>query len=208
MSAKPLVLVGLDVHFSMEKTMVTVSQWRAQYAVHVLRQQGLIAHPTEAVWGLACDPFSEQAVQRLLDLKGRPKEKGLILISSNREHFSSLLAPLSPDLQQRFNEPQSRPTTWIVPDLQQQIPSWIRGQHQGVAIRVSQHPLVRLLTQAFQGPLISTSANPAGKSPAMSLMDIRKYFAGRIDYVVDGKLGGVDRPSRIIDLQSGQILRD
>ena len=188
--------------------MVTVSKWRTQYAAHVLRRQGVIAHPTEAVWGLACDRFSEQAVQRLLDLKGRPKEKGLILISSEREHFSSLLAPLSSELQQRFTVPQSRPTTWIVPDLERQIPSWIRGQHQGVAIRVSQHPIVRLLTDAFHGPIISTSANPAGKAPAMSLMDIRNYFAGRLDYVVDGKLGGADRPSRIIDLQTGKILRD
>lgn len=187
---------------------MTVSNWRARYAAHVLRRQGVLAHPTEAVWGLACDPFSEQAVQRLLDLKGRPKEKGLILISSNIEHFASLLASLSPELQQRFSAPQTRPTTWIVPDPDHQIPAWIRGQHQGVAVRVSQHPVVHQLTKAFQGPIISTSANPAGKAPAMSLLDIRKYFAGRIDYVVDGKLGGADRPSRIIDLQSGKILRD
>ena len=188
--------------------MVTVSEWRARYAVHVLRSKGVVAHPTEAVWGLACDPFSEQAVQGLLDLKGRPKEKGLILISASRDHFAALLAPLSSELQQRFNAPQSRPTTWIVPDLHQQVPFWVRGQHQGVAVRVSQHPMVQLLTDYFQGPLISTSANRAGKSPAMNLMDIRKNFAGRIDYVLDGQLGGQDRPSRIIDLQSGQILRD
>lgn len=188
--------------------MVNVLNWRANYAVHVLRQEGVIAHPTEAVWGLACDPFSETAVQRLLDLKGRPREKGLILISSDPAHFAGLLAPLSLELQARFSARQPRPTTWIVPDLRQQIPQWLRGKHAGVAVRVSQHPVVHALTSRFRGPIVSTSANPAGRSPAMNLGDIRHYFSGRIDYVVNGSLGEANRPSRIIDLQSGQVLRD
>jgi len=188
--------------------MVTVFNWRAHYAAHVLRQDGIIAHPTEAVWGLACDPFSEIAVQCLLDLKGRPREKGLILISSDPAHFAGLLAPLPSALQERFRAPQTRPTTWIVPDIRQQIPQWLRGQHQGVAVRVSQHPVVQAITTRFRGPIVSTSANPAGRPPAMTLADIRYYFSGRIDYIVDGRLGGANRPSQIIDLQSGQVLRD
>lgn len=189
-------------------TMMSVFNWRVNYAAQVLRQGGVIAHPTEAVWGLACDPFSEAAVQRLLDLKGRPREKGLILISSDPAHFSRLLAPLTPELQARFGTQQTRPTTWIVPDLDQQIPQWLRGQHQGVAVRVSQHPVVHALTSRFRGPIVSTSANPAGRPPAMSLGDIRHYFSGRIDYIVNGRLGEASRPSRIIDLQSGRVLRD
>lgn len=188
--------------------MVSVFNWRANYAAHVLRQDGVIAHPTEAVWGLACDPFSETAVQCLLDLKGRPREKGLILISSDPAHFASLLAPLSPELQERFGAKQARPTTWIVPDIRHQIPQWLRGKHQGVAVRVSQHPVVHALTSRFRGPIVSTSANPAGRSPAMNLGDIRHYFSGRIDYIVNGRLGEASRPSQIIDLESGRVLRD
>jgi L-threonylcarbamoyladenylate synthase len=189
-------------------TMKAVFNWRAHYAVHVLRQHGVLAHPTEAVWGLACNPFSEEAVQRLLDLKGRPEEKGLILISSDPAHFAGLLKPLPTELQQRFHAQQERPTTWIVPDVQEQIPHWVRGKHQGVAVRVSQHPIVHALTSAFQCPIISTSANPAGKPPAMNLADISRYFRGQVDFIVNGRLGGASRPSRIIDLQSGQVLRD
>ncbi len=182
--------------------------WQVHYAVQVLRQGGVIAHPTEAVWGLACDPFSAAAVQRVLDLKGRPQEKGLILISANAQDFEKLLAPLSFEQRERFFSVQSRPTTWIVPDIEQQIPEWIRGKHAGVAIRVSQHPVVKALTNKFRGPIVSTSANPSGRLPAMSGADIRKYFMGRIDGIVNGPLGQAGKPSRIIDLESGRIIRD
>ena len=188
--------------------MHTKLRWQAHFASHILRQGGVIAHPTEAVWGLACDPFSEKAVDYLLALKGRPVEKGLILVSSSIEHFSSLLAPLSPDINARFYELRSRPTTWIVPDALQKIPSWIKGSHSGVAVRVSSHPLIKELTDFFGGPVISSSANPAGKKPAMSVRDIRHYFKGGLDYVLPGMLGGAARPSQIIDLTTGNILRD
>lgn len=183
-------------------------KWQAQFAVHVLRQGGVIAHPTEAVWGLACDPFSEEAVDYLLALKGRPVEKGLILVSSDATHFSELLSPLSAELKARFLKQQSRPTTWIVPDVNNQVPAWIKGEHSGVAVRLSSHPVIKTLSHAFGGAIISTSANPAGKVPAMSVRDIRHYFKAKLDYVVTGLLGGELRPSQIIDLESGHILRE
>ncbi len=188
--------------------MYTKLRWQAHFASHILRQGGVIAHPTEAVWGLACDPFSESAVNALIALKGRSLEKGLILVSSNIKHFEALLEPLSEEMNKRFREVKSRPTTWIVPDVNQQIPKWIRGSHQGVAVRVSSHPVIKELSSFFDGPVISSSANPSGKKPAMTVQDIRQYFKGRLDYILPGKLGAAGRPSQIIDLASGAILRD
>lgn len=188
--------------------MYTKLRWQAQFATHIMRQGGVIAHPTEAVWGLACDPFSETAVDDLLVLKGRPIEKGLILVSSNIDHFTYLLKPLCSDMRARFCEPTLRPTTWIVPDPAQIMPAWIRGSHAGVAVRVSNHPVIKELSGFFGGPIISTSANPAGKKPAMSVREIRQYFKGNLDYVLSGSLGGALRPSQIIDLATGKILRD
>lgn len=188
--------------------MYTKLRWQAQFATHILRQGGVIAHPTEAVWGLACDPFSEASVDYLLALKGRPVEKGLILVSSNIEHFTSLLKPLSAEMKARFVEPQIRPTTWIVPDPMKITPAWIRGSHSGVAVRVSTHPVIEELSRFFGGPIISTSANTAGNSPAMNVRDVRQYFRGNLDYILPGTLGGASRPSQIIDLATGNILRD
>ena len=188
--------------------MHTKLHWQAQFASHVLRQGGVIAHPTEAVWGLACDPFSEDAVDYLLALKGRPLEKGLILVSSNVDHLADLLRPLDSDMKARFMAPQPRPTTWIVPDELNLLPSWIKGKHSGVAVRVSKHPLIQELSRFFGEPIISTSANPSGKPPAMNGRNIRQYFKNQLDYILPGALGGATRPSQIIDLVTGNVLRD
>lgn len=188
--------------------MYTKLRWQAQFATHILRQGGVIAHPTEAVWGLACDPFSEASVDYLLALKGRPVEKGLILVSSNIDHFASLFKPLSSDMKARFSVPEIRPTTWIVPDPMKITPDWVRGSHSGVAVRISSHPVIEELSRFFGGPIISTSANTTGKRPAMSVRDVRQYFKGNLDYILPGALGGASRPSQIIDLATGSILRD
>ncbi len=183
-------------------------KWQASYAAQVMRQGGVVAHPTEAIWGLACDPFSEAAVDYLVSLKGRPIEKGLILVSSDATHFAELLSPLDLAFQARFLEKQPRPTTWIVPDVNDQVPEWVKGMHSGVAVRVSDHPVIKALCERFGGAIITTSANPAGKAPAMTVREIRHYFRAQLDYIVDGSLGGALRPSQIIDLESGRILRE
>ena len=102
-------------------------QYQLLFAAHVIRQGGVIAHPAEAIWGLACDPYNEQSVHAVLNYKQRPVSKGLILVSGQAEHFESLLEPLSSELRARFYAPQKYPTTWLVPDERQQIPAWVKG---------------------------------------------------------------------------------
>ena len=96
--------------------------WKIRFAAHGIRQGGGIAHPTEAVWGLACDPFNPQAIATILSLKNRPLSKGLILISGVSEHFEPLLQPLPPELRNRFYAHQQHPTTWLVPDIENKVP--------------------------------------------------------------------------------------
>jgi len=181
--------------------------WRAAFAARVMERGGVIAYPTEAVWGLGCDPFQPQAVERLLDLKQRPVEKGLILISGQIEDFDPLLSPLGDEMRQRFFEPQSRPTTWLVPDIEDRVPDWIKGEHKSVALRVVTHPVCVALTKHFGGPIVSTSANPAGKPSACTYYDVQHYFFDSIDYSVQAPVGGSTTVSQIKDLASGRTLR-
>ena len=184
-----------------------VDKWQAQYAAYVLRAGGVIAHPTEAVWGLACDPNNQQAVSTILSLKKRPIEKGLILVSGQRIHFEAFLAGFPEALQSRFFSATERPTTWLVPDPQNRVPRYIKGRFNSVALRLSDHPIIGALSASLNSPLVSTAANPAGKTPALSLIQARGYFMGRIDYLLPGKLGGYTAPSEIRDLISGQVVR-
>lgn len=171
-----------------------------------LWQGAVIAYPTEAVWGLGCAPFDEQAVRRLLALKQRVPEKGLILVAADIEQFHPYLCGLQPELRQRLRASWPGPVTWLVPD-NGYAPAWIRGQHRSVALRVSDHPLVAGLCRAYGGPLVSTSANPQGKPPALTGLSVRRYFSHRLDDISPGVVGKQARPSEIRDLLTGEVLR-
>jgi len=175
-------------------------------AVDALRSGGVIAYPTEAVWGLGCDPLNREAFNRLLNLKRRPLEKGVILVASCEEQLGLLLEGLNARQLQLLRTEQERPTTWLIPS-NGHMPDWITGQHTTVAVRISRHAIVYSLCEAFGGMIVSTSANTAGCSPATSEQAARNIFHNQVDVYVAGKLGGQEVPSRIIDLQTGTVLR-
>lgn len=183
-------------------------RWSALYAATLLRRGGVMAYPTDTVWGLGCDPFNRQAVHRILELKGRPEDKGLILIVSKATQLGALYHDLSPAVQQRLASQTGRPTTWLVPDDMNRIPRWIKGVFSTVAVRVSAHPILCALSTAFNGPIVSTSANPAGMAPAHSRLRVQQYFGASLELVFPGEVQVGARPSIIRDAVSDAVLRD
>lgn len=177
-------------------------------AAAVLHRGGVIAYPTEAVWGLGCDPFDEAAVLRLLALKQRAVDKGLILVAGALAQFSGLLDwdALPGNRREAVFASWPGPHTWIVP-ASGRVPHWITGAHDGVAVRVSAHPVVVALCAAFGGPLVSTSANPAGAPPPTTLAALVPELRAALDGVVAGDTGGLARPTGIRDARSGASLR-
>jgi L-threonylcarbamoyladenylate synthase len=165
-----------------------------------------VAYPTEAVWGLGCDPWDDMAVERLLTLKQRSPAKGLILVAAAISQFEWLLADLSAAQQSRLSLSWPGPTTWLVPH-RQLVPPWISGEHETVALRVSDHPVTVELCMAYGGPIVSTSANISGHRPATELYQLRHIFGTELDYLVPGRLGGHPRPSMIKDLVSDRVVR-
>ncbi|SFX78567.1 L-threonylcarbamoyladenylate synthase [Marinospirillum alkaliphilum] len=183
-----------------------VDQAAIREAAAVLRQGGVVAYPTEAVWGLGCDPFNSRAVQRLLLLKQRDPSKGVILIAASMEQLKPWLTGLSAEHKLQLQQSWPGPQTWLVED-NGYTPELIRGKHTKVALRVTDHPWVVALCEAFGGPLVSTSANMAGEPPLCTHQEVMAAFGQDVDAVLDGPLGGLERPSRITDLATGEVLR-
>lgn len=180
-----------------------------QQAVDALRRGGVIACPTEAVWGLGCDPFDEAAVMRLLAIKQREPAKGLLLVAADAAQLDGLVDWDRLPGERRAAVLASWPgaNTWVLPATSR-VPRWITGGHDGVAARVSAHPLVAALCLAFGGPLVSTSANAAGAPPARTEDALDPVLRARLDAVLPGRTGGLDRPTPIRDARSGAVLRD
>ncbi|ERL56519.1 L-threonylcarbamoyladenylate synthase [Psychrobacter aquaticus] len=195
-------------------------------AANSLKVGQLLAYPTESVWGIGCDPYNKAAVQRILAIKQRPEEKGMIVITDSAERIAPLLATL--DNAQRESILKSWQTdnentelqyqqahTWLLPipkNLATTIPSWITGQHQTVAVRVIAHPLIRELCEQLVSPhnpfglLVSTSCNPSGQPPASTFPEAYVYFGEQISYLQAATLG-YTLPSQIRDATTGLIVR-
>jgi len=176
-------------------------------AVQALRGGGVVAYPSEAVWGLGCDPFNQAAVERLLAIKQRPVDKGLILVAAKVEQLDDLANwdALPATRRDAVLATWPGPNTWIVPATTR-VPGWITGGHDGVALRVSSHPVVAALCLAF-GPLTSTSANPAGAQPARSRAQLDRRMLQQLAALVDGDTGDLANPTPIRDALSGHVLR-
>lgn len=173
-----------------------------------LRAGAVLAYPTEAVWGVGCDPADGAAVLRLLALKQRDVAKGLILIAAHFDQLRPWIAfdALTAQRQAVVLASWPGPHTWIVP-ASAAAPRWITGAHAGIAVRVSAHPVVAALCDAFGGALVSTSANPAGAAPPVRLQDFDPAFLDSLDGLVAGETGGLDRPTAIRDASTGEALR-
>ncbi|HDZ8963983.1 TPA: Sua5/YciO/YrdC/YwlC family protein [Aeromonas dhakensis] len=179
-----------------------------ELAVAALQHDGVIAYATEAVFGLGCDPDSEAAVQRLLAIKQRPVEKGLILIAADLAQLQDYI-----DLDQLTSEQLAKveaswpgPFTWIMP-ARPDTPAWLTGQFDTLAVRVTAHPQVQALCCAFGKPLVSTSANLTGEEPARRVADIGELLASQLAYILPGEVGGQANPSEIKDARTGAVIR-
>lgn len=196
-----------------------------------LKKGQLLAYPTESVWGIGCDPFNKRAVMQLLAIKQRPIEKGMIVVTDSPSRIAALLEALSFDQRQRVidswqtdskNTTAKQAHTWLLPvshNLPIAIPSWITGAHGSIAVRVIDHPLVKQLCEQMvsvdnpYGFVVSTSCNPSGRAPALTLSGAQDYFLHNNEssnaYVgyLKGETLGYQLPSQIRDALTGQVIR-
>ncbi len=167
------------------------------------RSGKVFAYPTEAMFGLGCDPDNQEAVNKLLLLKNRSVKKGLILIASDFLQVQKYLKPLS-EKQRQYT--QASTTTYIYPALDS-APDWLTGDFNSLAVRITTHPVVRELCITLDSAIISTSANISGKEPARTLEEISMQFDHKISMILEGELGKSKKPSTIRDSISGKIIR-
>jgi len=172
----------------------------------ILRSGGLIAYPTEGVFGLGCNPFDGAAVARLLALKQRPIHKGLILISDCIERLEPFFGPLTADQRQRLRSRWPGPMTWTVRH-NGTLPDWITGGRATVAVRVTAHPVAANLCSQFGQPLVSTSANRHGRPALQRRLQVQQQLAHELDFIVPGRVLTPGKASQIEDLISGQCYR-
>lgn len=175
-------------------------------AADAIRAGGVVAYPTEGVWGLGCDPLNAAAVKRILTLKHRRPEQGLILLAAEEAQLAPFITPFPPEMAKRIRPTWPGPVTWIVPAAAG-CPDWLTGGRTTLAVRVSTHPPARELARAAGSAIVSTSANRHDEAPATDAESLRALFGDEIDAILDAPLGGLGGASEIRDARSGHVLR-
>jgi L-threonylcarbamoyladenylate synthase len=183
-----------------------LSLWQFNRVVTVLNQGGVIAYPTESVYGLGCNPYNESALSRILQLKQRPAHKGLIILVSQLQQAEPFLQPLTQAQRDTIMQPNDRATTWLIP-RRDSVSPLLCGDSDKLAVRVTSHPFAKTICNLTQQPLVSTSCNKAGKAELTLYSAVRNHWQNSVDKVIRGKCGG-QSPSRIIDLINHRVLRD
>lgn len=182
-----------------------MSPWALNRFIHAVSRGAVFGYPTDTIWGFGCHPLIADSVSRILKIKNRGADKGLILLSSRLEYCA---AYLDVDLEQLrpIRLPCTQPTSWLVP-ASDFCPPWICGNFPTVAIRITDHPLLQILCDRLEAPIVSTSANRAGRATVRNSLQLRKQFSDELDFIFTGFTTGSGRPSEIKFLNSGTTVR-
>ena len=176
----------------------------AKVRVH-LNRGGVLAYATESCYGLGCDPRNYKAVKKILRLKQRPQSKGLILVASDFSQLAPYVAPLSSAERALLTRHWPGAVTFLLPAARH-APHWLTGRHSTLAVRITAHPDAAKLCHALNMAVVSTSANRSGMRPLATRAACAKSFGNKV-WALPGRIGKRKRPSTIIDIKSGKLIR-
>ncbi len=182
------------------------SEETCQQCSTLLHNGGVIAYPTEGVFGIGCNPLDENAVERIVNIKQRDAAKGLILVAATRDQLEPYLQPFTPVEEQRVDSTWPGPVTWVVRS-RESVPDLLTGGRPTLAVRVSDHPVVNAICKAFDGAVISTSANFSGQPPCTNAKETANHLGELLDLIVDAPVGGLAGATEIRNIADGKRLR-
>jgi len=176
-------------------------------SARILSNGGLVAHPTEGVYGIACLPFNFPSVARLLSIKKRSWKKGLILIASDIRQIDSLVHMPNNKIKEEILNSWPGPTTWLL-KARKNVPFFVKGDHETIAIRITNHDISKKLCYKLNSPLVSTSANIARRKPLKTALGVRKELGKYLDFILSGPLGNLNGPTMLRNGLDGSIIRE
>jgi L-threonylcarbamoyladenylate synthase len=168
-------------------------------AVSILKNGGVVAYPTDTVYGLGACMTDVAAVDRIFQVKGRPKGMALPVLLADRNQIKEIVISVSPRAQRLADEFFPGALTIILPKSAV-VPDIITGGGKTVAFRIPNHPVPLALIKGLGKPIVGTSANLSGQPSALTAMEVQAQIGDKIDMVIDGGKcpGGIE--STVIDL--------
>ena len=180
------------------------SDFSIRHAAHIIKNGGIIAYPTDTIYGLGCDPYDPEAIDRINAIKQRPLDKQFILLAGHIDQIRPLL--ILDEQQEKTITQNNEPTSWIIA-ASQNAPTWLTDGNNTLTIRISKNDEVQRLCHALKHPIISTSANISGHMPAKNALDLHKLFQQNVDKILISNKPLTGKPSKIIRLCDNYVIR-
>lgn len=171
----------------------------------VLSEGGVLAYPTETLYGLGVDAFRDDALEKLFVLKGRPGGIPVSVLVRDPEMMLEVVLEVPAPARALVNAFFPGPLTLVLP-ARPGLPERVTAGFGKVGVRISPHPVAALLFQAFPKPITSTSANPSGLPAARTAAEVAAYFPSGLDGILDGGPAPAGVGSTVVEFQ-GQELR-
>ena len=180
-------------------------------ALEVLKNGGIILYPTDTIWGIGCDATNNEAVKRVYEIKQREDSKSMLVLMENPNRISSYVNDV-PEIALDLLEVTNKPTTIIYSDAKNLANNLINSDG-SIGIRITNEDFTQQLIQRFKKPIVSTSANISGDTPAQNFIEINQNIIDAVDYVVEYRQDDMTKaqPSSIIKIEadwSVQIIRE
>jgi L-threonylcarbamoyladenylate synthase len=168
-------------------------------AAEVISRGGVIAFRTDTFYGLGADPFNQDAVRTIKQLKGREDNKPILIVISDADHLDRLITSTSPAFQLLAKNFWPGALT-LIGEARAALPPEITAGTKTVGVRLPNDDRVRLLVRNCGGALTATSANPSHAAPATTARQVHEYFGEAIDLIVDDGDAQTDHPSTVVDV--------
>jgi L-threonylcarbamoyladenylate synthase len=168
-------------------------------AINILKNGGIVAYPTDTVYGLGACMTDINAVDRIFQVKGRPKGMALPVLLADQKQIAEIVMAVTPSAKRLADEFFPGALTIILPKSTN-VPGIITGGGRTIAFRIPNHPVPLALVNGLGKPIVGTSANLSGQPSALTAAEVRNQIGDKIDMVIDGGKcpGGIE--STVIDL--------
>lgn len=172
-------------------------------AAKIIRRGGVIGYRTDTLYGLGADPLNAEAVRKIIKLKGREEGKPILLLISDPKLVPKYLTNISDTFQELAKRFWPGPLT-LIGEAQNDLPPDLTAGTKTLGLRLPDSIDVRDLIRACGGALTATSANPSGKPPALTALEVENYFP-QIDLIIDREAVMTTEPSTVLDVSRAQV---
>lgn len=185
--------------------LTTSIQKQVEQAIIILKQGGIVACPTDTVYGIGAAINIEPAVERVYQIKGRPRSRALPILLAEKYQIAQV-AKNVPLLAQRLAERFFPGALTIVLPKADSVSAMVTGGRKTIALRIADHPIPIAVVKGLGVPIVGTSANLSGSPSALTPEEVRAQIGDKVDMIIEGGRCPGGRESTIIDLSGEKPL--